>query len=232
MTTYASPTYTANYQGLCNKIADVLNRQDLITAIPDFTVLATARISRDLARIRHPGSILLQTAALTANYSTLPTDFISMYQLMSGDGSMTYEYITPDQSKLVLANGWGPPDSPFPPTAPYMGQTTGPYYFTIIGNTLRILPAPSVSGPQTVDIWYFAKVPGIDAVTTTNWALTRYPDLYLYGSLVHSAPYLKADERIQVWEGAYQTILADIAIEAEQAMRPQSKLVAARRSFG
>jgi hypothetical protein len=42
---------------------------------------------------------------------------------------------------------------------------------------------------------------------------------------------LKADERIALWENAYQTILRDIEVEADRAVRSQTKLVAARRSF-
>ena len=85
MTTYADPTFAANYQGLCNKIADTLNRADLTSVIPDFTVMATTRISRDMARIKHPGSITRAIASVVNDYAPLPTDYLSMYQLMDQD---------------------------------------------------------------------------------------------------------------------------------------------------
>ena len=47
---------------------------------------------------------------------------------------------------------------------------------------------------------YYARVPTLSVSNTTNWLLTEAPDVYLYGALVHSAPYLKDDARIQVWE--------------------------------
>lgn len=231
MTTYASPTFTADYQALCNKIADVLNRADLTTAIPDFTVLATTRISRDMARINHPSSISRSTLYAQGAYVDLPSDFLSVYQLLLSDTSKVLSYITPDQQMEVMASGWGPPESPFPPTAPYQGQTTGPTYFTIIGNQIRLLPTQTSSSPLQMDLLYYRTLPPLNAISTSNWALTKYPDLYLYGSLVHSAPYLKADDRIQVWEGAYQKILSDIQVEADRALRPQTKLNAARKSF-
>jgi hypothetical protein len=34
----------------------------------------------------------------------------------------------------------------------------------------------------------------------TNWLLQNHPDIYLYGALVESAPFLKDDERIPVWK--------------------------------
>lgn len=231
MTTYASPTFTADYQSLCNKIADVLNRQDLTAAIPDFTVLATSRISRDMARINHPSAIVKGNLSATSDTVALPADFNSPYMLRVTGSSSYIEYITPDQQKEVMVNGWGAPDSPFPPTAPYQAQTTGPNYYTIIGSNILLMPPYTVSAPLALDLFYYGDLPALSASSTTNWALTSYPDLYLYGSLVHSAPYLKADDRLAVWEGAYQKILSDIEVEASRATRPQSKLNAARRSF-
>ena len=56
-------------------------------------------------------------------------------------------------------------------------------------------------------------------------------DFYLYGSLVHTAPYLKNDERVALWDGMYQSILRDLEVQSDRALRPQSKLVSARKSF-
>jgi hypothetical protein len=104
-------------------------------------------------------------------------------------------------------------------------------FYTIIANKIRILPAPSVSSPVSVDLYYYARLPALNTTTTTNWVLTRYPDLYLYGSLIHSAPYLKADDRIALWDSIYSRILADIEIEADRATRNQSVLTATSRTF-
>jgi hypothetical protein len=231
MTTFADPTFTANYQGLCNKIADTLNRQDLTSVIPDFTVLATSRIQRDLARLRHPLGIQRAIASVQNNYVPLPIDYISVYQMMDQDTSISLSYLTPDQSITVQSQGWNPDQTPLPVLPPYYSPTGINIYYTIIGNTIRIIPPPNVGSPTTLDLWYFAALPALGTGNPTNWALTHYPDLYLYGSLAHTAPYLKNDERINVWEGIYQKILSDIEVEADRAIRPQSKLVSARRSF-
>ena len=52
---------------------------------------------------------------------------------------------------------------------------------------------------------YYARVPALTDVETFNWILTEYPDIYLYGSLVHAAPYLADDQRITVWAALYQS---------------------------
>ena len=227
MATFSNPTFTSDYQGLCNKVADVLNRQDLLTAIPDFTVLATSRIQRDMARIKHPFAVIRALAPVVQNYVPLPADFVSVYQLLETDTTAQLEYVSPDQSKEVMSRGWD--NTAVRPSA--TATARNPTYYTLLGTRIRIFPPPGSETPLELDLWYYARIPALRTQTPTNWVLTRYPDLYLYGTLVHSAPYLKADERIQVWEGAYQSILDDIAVEAERAVRPQTKLVAARKSF-
>jgi hypothetical protein len=231
MTVYANPTFTADFQGLCNKISDTLNRQDMTAVIPDFVTLATSRIQRDMARVKHPYMINRAQASVIDNYVPLPIDFVSVYQLMDQNTQNSLAYITPDQSMTVQSQGWSPDTTYVPILGAYYSPTGNNIYYTIIGNRIRIVPAPGQEAPEQLDLWYYARLNPLNNQTTTNWALSRYPDLYLYGALVHTAPYLKADERIQVWESAYQTILKDIEVEADRATRPQSKLVSARRSF-
>lgn len=227
MTTFADPVFSADYQGLCTKIADTLNRQDLLTAIPDFTVLASARISRDMARLKHPSSMSRATATADGEYIPKPSDFVAPFQMSLTDSGQYLEYLSPEQVKEVLSEGW----STTAPKTTNAAPGTPPVYYTIIGPQIRIMPAPNASATVSLDLWYFAHLQALNTANTTNWVLTQYPDLYLYAALVHSAPYLKGDARLQVWETIYQTILADIAVEADRAWRPVSKLSAARRSF-
>ena len=232
--TYADPTLTTTYQGLCTAIADFLNRQDLATGIPNFVQLATTRIQRDMVRVKHPYMMTRSQASVVQNYVPLPNDFVSMYQLMDQDTSMVIDYLSPDQTKQILSQGFIPStenDYPYTVTYANAGAGTSPIYYTILGNRLRVIPTPGTTTPTTLDMWYYNRLLPLNNTNSQNWVLTRYPDLYLYGSLVHSAPYLKADERIALWENAYQTILRDIEVEADRAVRSQTKLVAARRSF-
>ena len=48
------------------------------------------------------------------------------------------------------------------------------------------------------------------ASNDSNWLLMLAPDLYLYGALLESAPYLKEDGRIQTWGLGFSTALADL----------------------
>ena len=45
---------------------------------------------------------------------------------------------------------------------------------------------------------------------TSNWLLALAPDLYLYGALLESAPYIKEDGRIQTWGLGFTAAMNDL----------------------
>jgi hypothetical protein len=57
---------------------------------------------------------------------------------------------------------------------------------------------------------YYAKPQALDAGNSSNWLLLKAPDVYLWGSLKASAPWLEDDARIQVWETLYQQALSEL----------------------
>jgi hypothetical protein len=62
--------------------------------------------------------------------------------------------------------------------------------------------------------------------------MTKSPDLYLYSSLLEATPYLKNDERVQIWAAARQQVMDAMNIESERSMRQTTQLAARRRGFG
>jgi hypothetical protein len=60
-------------------------------------------------------------------------------------------------------------------------------------------------------------VTALSADGDTNWLLTNHPDVYLYGSLVHTAPYLKDDARIALWAGLLAQAMGEIEDESTAA---------------
>lgn len=83
------------------------------------------------------------------------------------------------------------------------GPTGIPRAAAIINNgtQLRLAPVPDQS--RTAKFTYNQKLIRLGASQASNWVLAGHPSVYLYGSLLHSAPFLKDDERIQVWQGLY-----------------------------
>lgn len=64
-----------------------------------------------------------------------------------------------------------------------------------------IVPTPDLAYP--VEILYYELPALLDENNQTNW-LTQYaPNLLLYATLLEATPFLKNDERIQVWQSMY-----------------------------
>jgi hypothetical protein len=63
---------------------------------------------------------------------------------------------------------------------------------------------------------YYKALPALSA-NSTNWLLTAHPDVYLYGSLMQAAPYLKNDERLAVWGSLYTASIADLNQSSDRA---------------
>jgi hypothetical protein len=80
-----------------------------------------------------------------------------------------------------------------------------PRYFTVFGDELELAPTPD--DDYTIEMVYRKNIPALTSVATTNWLLLFAPDLYLYGALLESAPYIKEDGRIQTWALGLQTAL-------------------------
>jgi len=50
-----------------------------------------------------------------------------------------------------------------------------------------------------------------------NWLLLEAPDVYLYGALLHSAPYLAEDQRVAVWAQLYSAAVMQLNEASESA---------------
>lgn len=181
-----------SYTGLQASVADFLQRKDLTAAIPDFITLAEAQMN---LKIRSREMWFLKTLTLTQETVKLPCDFIDIqsFRLNQNDGS-------PDGGKLSYR-------TPQQMDALPVGVCGTPRHYTIAGGCFVFWPIPGV--PTNGAPPFMARVRGLEricrlsATDPSNWLLTKYPHAYLYGSLLQSAPYLKADERITVWEGLF-----------------------------
>jgi len=85
------------------------------------------------------------------------------------------------------------------------GNATGrPLYFTIHNDEMEFAPTPDQN--YTLEMVYRATIPPL-VTNLTNWLLTIAPDVYLYGALSEAMPYLKNDDRLQVWSQAYASAI-------------------------
>lgn len=204
----------ANYFDLQSAAADWINRADLTAVIPTFITLAEAKFNREL-RLR---DMLVRAEATTSNeFVAVPADFLENYSLelnMAQIGPQaSLAFIGPLEAKVLKANK-------------IVGLVR---YYTIIDGAFELLPAPS--GDTDVVLTYYQKIPALSDTQTTNWLLTKSPDLYLYSTLLEAAPYLRDDDRMAMWGQARGQVLAAMQLESERSMRPTTQLVARRRGF-
>ena len=188
-----------NYTELKSAVADFLNRDDLTSVIPTFISLAEAQMQRV---IRHHKMMNRAEAEIDTRYFALPSDWAETVRFhVIGDRTYRLELTSlDDMLELRQANG----------------TPTGiPTHFAHVGEQLEVYPTPS--GTFDVELLYFKDIPALSDSNTTNWLLTDYPDVYLYGALMQSAPYLDDDQRMQVWSTLYGNAVQSINQESKKS---------------
>jgi hypothetical protein len=78
-----------------------------------------------------------------------------------------------------------------------------PSAYTLEGDNIIFAPEPSATSTTNAKMLYVKAFDALSADTDTNWLLTNAYDVYLYGTLMHSAPFIGEDERLQVWAMGY-----------------------------
>ena len=181
-----------NYSELQTNIASWLNREDLTAIIPTFVDLCEADLNRSL-RCRE--MICRATATLDSQFISLPNDFLEIRNIqLNSSPPRGLEFVTLDYADQMRGSEHYS-----------SGQ---PKYFTVHDGTIEVIPSPDAE--YTIELSYYQKVASLTSSVTTNWVLNSHPDIYLYGSLMHSAPFLKEDERFVLWGGRYRQFVADL----------------------
>lgn len=205
-----------NYTDLKASVADWLNRQDLTPVIPDFIRLLEAQVERSL-RVRE----MFGEVTLTVDEQgkiTLPDDFLQIRELRMYDSAghvVPVAYASPHEITNILEDA--------------RSAAGVPRAYCPGKNTVEFAPLPN--GTYTVKLQYLQKLPKL-GVVQSNWLLEQHPDVYLYGSLMQAAPYLKNDERIAVWGSALTTLLEDMRVADERALKAGTPLKMRFRPYG
>lgn len=184
-----------NYTELQASVASFLHRTDLAAIIPDLIKLAEHDIYVDLDSTQQDMVANLVTAGGTETVA-LPADFIKLRSIfLNGDGrKVDVDYVTPKQYQFESADG----------------RSGEPQIYTIIGTNLYFYPLPDAI--YTVPLTYQAQVPAL-ATAGTNWLMTKFPAIYLYGTLKAASPYLKNDARLATWQALYRNAIDGVNVK-------------------
>jgi hypothetical protein len=193
-------TLISSYSTLQTAIVDYLKRdQDtqLTAAVPGFIQLTESKLNRTLftRQMEQRSTTPIDITMTEPEFISLPTDFQSMrrIRLSSVTGKPCLEYRSGTQMDEFRFSSANVPHQP--------------RYFTIMGSEIELGPTPDQN--YTIEMIYRQNIPPL-ASNSTNWLLTLAPDIYLYGALMESAPYLKDDERVQLWATGFKTVLDNL----------------------
>ena len=204
-----------NYTNLQSTIADYLNRDDLTSIIPTFIQLAESQLNRD---VRHYEMEARSTAVQDAGdeYMQVPSTWIENIRAhVQGGGTTPLNLI----SRAAMAD-----------KRAGQNDTSGrPQYYCMADGQFQLYPTPDAE--YTIELLFYEKIPALSS-SSTNWLLEEYPDAYLYGSLMHSAPYLAEDERTTVWTQLYAAAVQRLNQSSEQARMSGSGLTLKVRGLG
>jgi len=202
-----------NYGTLKAAIADFLNRDDLTAVIPTFIDFAQDKINRDL---RTRQMVARATANIDSQYNAFPPNFLQVRDIrLNTDPVQALEYVSSEQQNQERSRN----------------ATSGrPRLFSVIGESFEVFPTPDTS--YECEIAYYEKIPDMTADSDTNWLLTKSPELFVYGSLVHSAPYLKDEDKIVIWQTLYRDVFNSLTLEDEKSRFSGTTPRMRTRSFG
>ena len=164
-----------------------------------FIKLAETGMNRE---VRHWRMEKRATAQLDSQYTALPSDFLEPIRMSLN---------TADTNTLEMVNAFQISNL----RAQNLNTSGRPINFAILDGSIEVFPSPDAT--YTLEMLYYENIDSLNAQTTTNWVLTNFPDAYLYGSLVHSAPYLQEDTRANTWAALYQKAINDINLESERS---------------
>lgn len=157
------------------------DRTDLAVYMPDFITLSENVVNFGMSgfeplRLREMETVLSQ--APTAGVVSLPADYLQYRRVVSvATGRRNLEYITPDAAEDLFPNRSG----------------GTPCNFTLVGNELQTFPYDA----NNIELTYYAKIPALTSVNTTNWLLTKSPSLYLHLVLMQAADFIRKPEEVE-----------------------------------
>lgn len=200
MTTAAVMTYDS----LVENVQSYLERTDTATLekIPTFIMLAEQIIA---SQIKFMGNLTVQTSTMTNTEAVIPKPArwrktVSMNITVDGVRQPVllrkYEY---------LREYW--PDA--------TNTDVPKFYCDYDWDHWLVAPTPNAN--YTFEVLYYQRVQPLDSSNQTNWFTEYAPQALLYGSLLQAMPFLKNDNRVQLWQAMYQQAM-DILV-AEDKLR-------------
>lgn len=187
-----------DYTSLTSAVTEYLARdQDatLIARIPTFIQLAEAKFNRDINHhlMEQRSLTTIDTLVTYPELIALPANFNSMRRMRI----VSY----PGRPRLEYRSSAGMDEY----RALHGDKSGRPLFYSILGGQIELCPNPDAN--YTIEMVYRLDIPALSLTNPTNWLLTLAPDLYLYGTLLETSPYIKDDARIATWGTGVKAVM-------------------------
>lgn len=203
----------STYAELQDAVTVWLNKPDVEQNVTTLISLTEADINR---RLRHHKMTKRSAAEVDSQFSATPTDYLETirFSLTSGTTNALDLISQADMldRKAAAAN---------------IGGT--PQFYALTGGQFEFYPVPDDT--YDAELVYYAELDALSDENTSNWLLADAPDVYLYGTLAHSAPFLGEDARLAVWTSLYEMALAGLNRASDNARFGGTGLRMKIRSF-
>lgn len=185
----------STYSDLQSAVANWLHRSDLTSYIPDFITLADSRINNDL---RHRAMETSQASTMAAGVLPVPANYIELKDSYISS-TTPYQNLDRKTAEWVYEN------------YPLRRSDNTPKFIAREGSNFIFGPYPD--GNYVVTLVYYNRLTALSS--SVNSVFTSYPGLWLFAALAESAPFLKDDKRVQLWEEKYKYLFALIQKETD-----------------
>lgn len=178
----------ATYSDLRTQVASYLARSNLTAQIPDFITLCEQRLNTIL-RTRQMEAVTSLTPV--DGVCTLPADYLEWRKVVAKTSPRAnLDYADPS---FV--------DDRFP-----FREAGYPRFFTLVGSSLSVYPVTA----SDIELTYYQKIPALSESNTTNWLLTAFPSVYLYGALGEASIFIGNEERLATWARLFEQAVAGV----------------------
>ena len=186
----------STYGELKTAVGAWLNRADLTSYIPDFIRLGEQRINYGSDEpfpstpLRVPAMQTRETGTIASNAIAFPTRFLEPIRIAGSSGGSDWSlmYISPERF------------------SEHSNSSSVPTTYTYLNNQIET----SGTGAASYILDYYQAFASLSADADTNWLLANAPGVYLYASLIESAPFLGDLQMLNSWLAMLKSQIAAV----------------------
>lgn len=186
----------STYAELQTAVGNWLDRDDLTARIPEFIDMAESYINDDL-RCREMITEGTINPSQVNKYISLPTGYLESIGMTDDLGEQLTQVHVDDLENMQYASSVGRPE-----------------FYSV---TSRINFERVADSAYNFTFFYYK---GLDIATDlTNAILTRYPNIYLYATLIQAEPFLKNEKRVNTWVQLYDAAVKKANNRASESLK-------------